>query len=153
MFSVTRGDNRPKKKKSRKTAFKALSWIKSRIWLCSKPYYNVYPRARFKSRLSLMVCVNLILNRTVVVNSDWPFDKRRGSHLQRQVTEVNNQSIIPANDVIQLALTLKMNYKTGCRNISHCHQQHSYLGLRSPKRLNSAKSIVGIIYRLLEELN
>ena len=105
MSSVIRGVNRPKNtktktKNNRYTAFKTLP-MKSKIWLCSKPYYNVYPRARFKSRLSSMVRVNVILNRTVVVNSDWRFDNRRGSHLQRQVTEVNNQSIIPANDVIQ----------------------------------------------------
>ena len=73
-----------------KTAFKALPWRKSRIWLCSKPYHNVCPRARFKSRLSLMVWVNVILNRTVVVNSDWGFDNRRSSHLQRRMTWYNS---------------------------------------------------------------
>ena len=79
-----------KKKKKQKTAFKALPWIKSRIWLCSKPYHDVYPRARFKSRLSLMVWVNVILTRTVVVNSDWRFDNRRSSHLQRRMTWYNS---------------------------------------------------------------
>ena len=155
MSSVIRGDNRPKKtktktKNNRNTAFKTLP-MKSKIWLCSKPYYNVYPRARFKSRLSSMVRVNVILNRTVVVNSDWRFDNRRGSHLQRQVTEVNNQSIIPANDVIHLTLNRKINYQTGCWNVSHWQQQHSYLGLRSPGRLNSTKTDVGIIYQLFKK--
>ena len=28
-------------------------------------------------------------------------------------------------------------YRTGCRNVSHCHQQQSYSGLRSPRRSNS----------------
>ena len=82
--------NKNKNKKQQKTAFKALPWIKSRIWLCSKPYHNVYPRARYKSRLSLMVWVNVILNRTVVVNSDWRFDNRRSSHLQRRMTWYNS---------------------------------------------------------------
>ena len=38
----------------------------------------------FKSRLSLIVRVNLILNRIVVVDSDWHFDNLCGSHLQSQ---------------------------------------------------------------------
>ena len=35
-------------------------------------------------RLSLIVRVNVVLNRTVVVDSDWRFDKLCGSHLQSQ---------------------------------------------------------------------
>ena len=38
----------------------------------------------FKSRLSLIVRVNIVLNRTVVVDSDWRFDNMCGSHLQSQ---------------------------------------------------------------------
>ena len=38
----------------------------------------------FKSRLSLIVQVNIVLNRTVVVDSDWRFDNMCGSHLQSQ---------------------------------------------------------------------
>ena len=41
-------------------------------------YWNI------KSRLSLMVRVNVVLNRTVLVNSDWRFDNLCGSHLQSQ---------------------------------------------------------------------
>ena len=37
-----------------------------------------------KSRLSLIVWVNVVLNRTVVVDSDWRFDNLCGSHLQNQ---------------------------------------------------------------------
>ena len=37
-----------------------------------------------KSRLSLIVRVNLVLNRTVVVDGDWRFDNLCGSHLQSQ---------------------------------------------------------------------
>ena len=36
-----------------------------------------------KSRLSLIVRVNIVLNRTVV-DSDWRFDNLYGSHLQSQ---------------------------------------------------------------------
>ena len=42
------------------------------------------PRSHFKSRSSLIVRVNVVLNRTVVVNSDWRFDNLCGSHLQSQ---------------------------------------------------------------------
>ena len=35
-------------------------------------------------RLSLIVRVNVVLNRTVVVDSDWRFDNLCGSHLQSQ---------------------------------------------------------------------
>ena len=38
----------------------------------------------FKSRLSLIVRMNVVLNRTVVVDSDWRFDNLCGSHLQSQ---------------------------------------------------------------------
>ena len=39
---------------------------------------------RFKSRLSLIVRVNVVLNRTVVADSDWRFDNLCGSHRQSQ---------------------------------------------------------------------
>ena len=42
------------------------------------------PRSHFKSRLKLIVRVNVVLNRTVVVDSDWRFDNLCGSHLQSQ---------------------------------------------------------------------
>ena len=38
--------------------------------------------------------------------------------------------------MIQLTLTLKYDYRTGCRNVSHCQQQQSYSELRSPGRSN-----------------
>ena len=56
------------------------------------------------------------------------------------VQQVNNQSIIPSTDVIQLTLTLKMTtaqVMTGCGNVSHCQQQQSNSGLHSPGRSNS----------------
>ena len=42
------------------------------------------PRSHFKSRLSLIVRLNVVLNRTVVVDSDWRFGDLGGSHLQSQ---------------------------------------------------------------------
>ena len=42
------------------------------------------PRSHFKSRLRLISRVNVVLNRTVVVDSDWRFDNLCGSHLQSQ---------------------------------------------------------------------
>ena len=42
------------------------------------------PRSHFKSRLSLIVRVNVVLNRTVFVDSDWRFVNLLGSHLQSQ---------------------------------------------------------------------
>ena len=42
------------------------------------------PRSHLKSRLSLIVRVNVLLNRTVAVDSDWHFDDLCGSHLQSQ---------------------------------------------------------------------
>ena len=45
---------------------------------------RVEPRSHFKSRLSLIVRLNVVLNRTVVVDSDWRFDNLCGSDLQSQ---------------------------------------------------------------------
>ena len=42
------------------------------------------PRSHFLRRLSLIVRVNLVLNRTVVVDSDWRLDNMCRSHLQSQ---------------------------------------------------------------------
>ena len=41
-------------------------------------------QGNLKSRLSMIVWVNVVLNRTVVVDSDGRFDNLRGSHLQSQ---------------------------------------------------------------------
>ena len=49
-----------------------------KIWAVSRMAENCY---YFISRLSVIVWVNVILNRTVVVDSDWRFDNLCGSHL------------------------------------------------------------------------
>ena len=52
----------------------------------TQAYYceSFEPRSHLKSRLSLIVRVNVLLNRTVVVDSDWRFDNLCVSHLQSQ---------------------------------------------------------------------
>ena len=42
------------------------------------------PRSHFVSRLSMIVWVNVVLNRTVIVDRDWHFDNLCGSHLHSQ---------------------------------------------------------------------
>ena len=58
-------------------------------WEVSYYFIGLFPAVLmnnnyFKSRLSLIVRVNVVLNRTVVVDSDWRFDNLCGSHLQSQ---------------------------------------------------------------------
>ena len=58
------------------------------LWCCNPSKIinceRFEPRSHFKSRLSLIVWVNVVLNRTVVVDSDLRFDNLCGSHLQSQ---------------------------------------------------------------------
>ena len=42
------------------------------------------PKRHFRSRLSMIVRVNVVLNRTVIVDSDWRFENLCGSHPQSQ---------------------------------------------------------------------
>ena len=53
------------------------------LWQRKENCERFEPRIHFK-RLSLIVRVNVVLNRTVVVDSDWRFDNLCGSHLQSQ---------------------------------------------------------------------
>ena len=81
------------------------------------------PRSHFKSRLSLIVRVNVVLNKTVVVQSElyhvsWWYQQ---SINWRDTTNFDSED----------------DYRTGCRNVSHCQQQQSYSALRSPGRSNS----------------
>ena len=64
-----------------------LNSNKSKLLTLIKNSYNCErfePRSHFKSRLSLIVRVNVVLNSTGVVDSDWRFDNLCGSHLQSQ---------------------------------------------------------------------
>ena len=88
------------------------------LWNCER----FEPRSHFKSRLSLIIRVNVVLNRAVVVDRDWRFDNLCGSHLQSQSQRLCDSE----ND-----------YCTGCQNVSHCQQEQSYSGLHSLGRSNS----------------
>ena len=44
------------------------------------------PRSHFISRIGMIVRVNVVLNRTVVVDKDGRFDNLCGSHLQSQMS-------------------------------------------------------------------
>ena len=105
-----------------------------------------------KSRLSLILRVNVVLNRTVVVDSAWRFDNLCGSHLQSErwlPHRLSKRQALSTTTVLfrtTFTRTIKLNvlfdseddYRTGCRNVSHCQQQQqSYSGPRSPGRSNS----------------
>ena len=58
------------------------SWLDFSLW---KVYERFEPRSHFKSRLSLIVRLNVALKRTVVVvDCDWCFNNLCSSHLQSQ---------------------------------------------------------------------
>ena len=83
------------------------------------------PRSHFKSSL-------------MSVHNQW----HQGLTDKRPIltNQVNNQSIIPLSNVIQLTLTQKMTTaQVVAGNISHCQQQQFYIysGLSSPGRSNS----------------
>ena len=61
-----------------------FSEFDSKYCNCWKMLFEIITRFYFKStgRLSLIVRVNAVLNRTVVVDSDWHFDNLCVSHLQ-----------------------------------------------------------------------
>ena len=56
----------------------------SRLELSLKHSLNTVIAAHIKSRLSLIVRVNVVLNRIVFVDSDWRFDNLCGSNLHSQ---------------------------------------------------------------------
>ena len=86
--------------------------LSSRVWTKPQLYCERFePRNHIKSRLSLIVRVNVVLNSPVVVDSDWPFDNLFRSHRQSQtefyhiswwyytlvIDLISNQSIIPSD--------------------------------------------------------
>ena len=56
-----------------------IEWQRS-CWM----WMNIFVNKNETKRLSLIVRVNVVLNRTVVVDSDWRLDNLCGSHLQSQ---------------------------------------------------------------------
>ena len=67
-----------------------LQWAqRQQFWFPCQHFHGIYwnnnsKKNRLFKRLSLIVRVNVVLNRTVVVDSDWRFDNLCGSHLQSQ---------------------------------------------------------------------
>ena len=65
-----------------------LQWAqRQQFWFLCQHFHGIYwnnnsKQNRLFKRLSLIVRVNVVLNRTVVVDSDWRFDNLCGSHLQ-----------------------------------------------------------------------
>ena len=70
------------------------------------------PRSHFLSRLSMIIRVNVVLNRAVVVDSDWRFDNLSSSHLQSQ-SELYHASWWYWHNSLWLWRWL---YHTGCWN-------------------------------------
>ena len=61
------------------------------VFSLTLPRQTIEPRSHLKSRLSLIVRVNVVLKRTVVVDRNWRFNNLCGSHLQSQ-SELYNVS-------------------------------------------------------------
>ena len=70
------------------------------------------PRSHFKS---LMVWVNVVLNRTVVVDNDWRFDNLCGSHRQSQIKETKTKFLL-----IQSTLALRTHRYNGHPDNTDC---------------------------------
>ena len=75
---------------------------------------GLYPGS-FKSWLSLMVWVNVVLNRTVVVDNDWRFDNLCGSHRQSQIKETKTKFLL-----IQSTLALRTPRYNGHPDNTDC---------------------------------
>ena len=74
------------------------------------------PRSHFLSRLSMIIRVNVVLNRAVVVDSDWRFDNLSSSHLQSQ-SELYHTMPVDGIDTTHFDSEDDYTaYRTGCRN-------------------------------------
>ena len=74
------------------------------------------PRSHFESRLTLIVGVNVVLDRTVVVDSDWRFDNQIIIII---ITNNNNDSV--------LLLLLRMFYDDDDKD-EHLYQSRPWYG-------------------------
>ena len=94
-------------------AYKMISYMYFWFLLWTACFCESFePRGHFLSRLSMIVGVNVVLNRTVLVDSDWRFDNLSGSHLQSQ-SELYHASWWYWHNSLWLWRWL---YCTGCRN-------------------------------------
>ena len=77
------------------------------------------PRSHFKSRLSLIIRVNIFLNRAVFVDSDWHFDNLCGSHLQSQKRQsLSTKTVLFRTTFTQ---TIKLNLILSTLVIESCY--------------------------------
>ena len=83
------------------------------------------PRSHFKSRLSLIIWVNIVLNRTVFADSDWRFDNLCGSHLQSQKRQLLSTKTVLSRTTftrtIKLNLLLSTLFIESCYNLFMTH--------------------------------
>ena len=83
------------------------------------------PRSRFKSRLSLIIRVNVVLNRAVFVDSVWRFDNLCGSNLLKSKTSVTvNKTVLfrtTFTQTITLYLLLSTLFIESCYNLFTTH--------------------------------
>ena len=83
------------------------------------------PRSHFKSRLSLIIRVNIVLNRTVFVDSDWRFDNLSGSLLQSQKRQSLSTKTVLFRTMfirtIKLNLLLSTLFIESCYNLFMTH--------------------------------
>ena len=78
------------------------------------------PRSHFISRLSLIIRVNIFLNRTVFVDSDWRFDNLSSSHLQSQKCQsVSTKTVLFRTTFTQ---TIKLNLFLSTLFIESCYK-------------------------------
>ena len=85
-----------------KIRFKSQCWLSigkttKKFVLFHWPQFFKSWRALFnhhavESRLSLIVRVNVVLTRTVAVDSDWRFDNLCGCHLQKEYVQLDDQT-------------------------------------------------------------
>ena len=101
------------------------------------------PRSHFKSRSRLIIPVNVALNRTVVVDSDWCFDNLCGSHLQSQ-SELYHFSYWYYSLVIDLIGQLCRNVirRLSCYWLWRLVTSNWYVSIHLLSQLNSHLSLV-----------
>ena len=105
-----------------------------------------------KSRLSLIVWVNVVMNRTVVVDTDWRFDNLCGRHVQSQSELMvlyygywSDWSITSRcyRVVCQLAvITSQLNLKEQYPVTAHAPNFEFWTGCREIKRCEESKRIL-----------
>ena len=80
-----------------------------------------------------IILASVVLKRTAG-DSDWHFNNLSSSHLKSQSDIVSSVIILYRHPLtIQYYFDSEGDYRSGCRNVSHCHQQF-FSELHSPER-------------------